>query len=118
MVGRFVRRRHFGDQRSQIEIEAAIEGTLGGVTVDGRQDHAGDQQNDRNPGGRRQKQPGRKRTAAHQGIIPNDLPPCRVRSRTSDGQCWFCVLVVWLVLRPVAGGVCWFLCLLLVWLLS
>ena len=36
VVGRLVRRRDLGDQGAEIEVEAAVEGALGGVTIDRR----------------------------------------------------------------------------------
>src|ERR1700690_613358 len=101
MIGRLVGRCYLGNQRAQIEVETSVEGALGGVTVDGRKDHASDQQNDHHPGGRGQKQPGRKRAAAHQGVIPNGLPSgvdmagkrlmseqSTTREARSTARCW------------------------------
>ncbi len=62
MVGRLVRRRDFGDQGAEIEIEAAVEGALGGVAIDRRQHDAGDDQDHHHPRGRRQEQPGGERS--------------------------------------------------------
>ena len=43
VVGRLVRRRDFGDQGAQIEIEPAVEGALGRVAIDRRQHDTGDE---------------------------------------------------------------------------
>jgi hypothetical protein len=74
VIGRLVRRRHFGHKRAQIKVEAAVEGALGGIAVHGGQHDAGDEENHHHPGGRGQEQPRGKRTAAHQGIILKDIP--------------------------------------------
>ncbi len=71
MVGRLVRGRNFSNQRSQVKIEAAVERALGGIAVDRGQHDAGNNEDHHDPRRRGQEQPGGKRTAAHQGMVPN-----------------------------------------------
>ena len=51
-IRRLVRRCNFGDQGTEIKVEAAIEGALARVAVDRRKNEAGDGQNYHHPGGR------------------------------------------------------------------
>ena len=74
-VGRLVRGRDFGDQGAEIEVEAAVEGALGRVAIDRRQDDAGDDEDHHHPRGRRQEQPRGERTSAHQSMIPKSISP-------------------------------------------
>ena len=69
VVGRLVRGGDLGDQGAQIEIEAAVEGALGGIAIDRRQHEPGDDEDHHHPRGRRQEQPCGERGAAHQDAI-------------------------------------------------
>ena len=56
-IGRLLRCHHVGDERAQIDAEAAVERALHRLAIDRGQDDAGGEQDDDRPRGRRQEQP-------------------------------------------------------------
>ena len=65
LLDRDVRRGEVGDQRLEIDAEAAVERALDRVAVEPGQHEAGDEQDEDGPDRRRKKQPQRKRISAH-----------------------------------------------------
>ena len=62
---RLLGRGDVGDQRAQIDAEAAVEGALDRLAVERRQHDPGDDQDHHGPGGRREEQAQRERIGAH-----------------------------------------------------